>query len=512
MFLFGSKIDYRIMLDSIGSPVMTLRKDWRITYCNDAYAELVGRKVSELEGRNLLQLFPEIIGTPSQRAYSEVFETGKGITVEGEIAGRYVCERIYGIEWGAVIIAEDLTEKMLSEQAFKASESDYRRIFNELNDAVFIYDVGSETILDVNDKACQMYGYKREELIKRSLADLTTGEPPYTRENISAWAKKVSTDARTRVVEWMARDKPGRQFWIEVKAASAVMDGRPRILMVVRDITEGRINKRKLSESMERYQELFDNAHDPIYIQDLYGKFTTVNKAVERVTGYSRQELLDMNIIDLLSMESFELAQDYLAVAQSMAQQKKAKHKPITYELEIYTKSGEQKYLEVNTWLIYSQGAAIAIQGIARDITARKIEEFELRASLRHWARIVHYLPDPTLAIDMEGKVIVWNQAMEDMTGVKAQDMLGKGDYEYALPLYGERRPILVDLLLRPQEVEQKYSVIEKDNYTLIGQTEVPKLPGGGRYLWGKATPIFDQEGNIIGAVETIRDMTGYRK
>lgn len=503
MFLFGNKIDYRIMLDSIGSPVMTLRKDWRITYCNDAYAELVGCKVSELEGRNLLQLFPEIIGTPSQRAYSEVFETGKSLTVEGEIAGRYVCERIYGIDWGAIIIAEDLTEKMLSEQMFKASESDYRRIFNELNDAVFIYDVGSETILDVNDKACQMYGYKREELLKKSMADLTSGEPPYSKENITAWAKKVSSDARTRIVEWMARDKAGRQFWIEVKASSAVMDGRPRLLAVVRDITDSKLNKRKLVESLERYQELFDNANDPIYIQDLFGRFLTVNKAVEDVTGYSRAELVEMNISDLLSMDSFELAQDYLAVAQSMAQQKKAKHRPITYELEIFSKSGEQKYLEVNTWLVYSQGTAVAIQGIARDITTRKLEEFDLRESLQRWAGVVYCLPDPTLAIDLEGKVIVWNHAMEEMTGVKTQDMMGRGNYEYALPLYGERRPILVDLLLHPDEVEKNYSVIEKDNYVLIGQTEVPKLPGGGRYLWGKATPLFDQDGNIIGAIET---------
>ena len=65
-------------------------------------------------------------------------------------------------------------------------------------------------------------------------------------------------------------------------------------------------------------------------------------------------------------------------------------------------------------------------------------------------ARIIDFIPDATLAIDLKGRVIAWNQAMENLTGIKAIDILGKGNYEYALPFYNCRRPILVDLVLKP--------------------------------------------------------------
>ena len=68
------------------------------------------------------------------------------------------------------------------------------------------------------------------------------------------------------------------------------------------------------------------------------------------------------------------------------------------------------------------------------------------------------------------------------MTGVQATEMLGKGDYEYALPFYGERRPILIDLVLLPrQEFEQKYAHIRRDGEILVGETYVPRLRGARR-------------------------------
>ena len=70
----------------------------------------------------------------------------------------------------------------------------------------------------------------------------------------------------------------------------------------------------------------------------------------------------------------------------------------------------------------------------------------------RRLTDIINFLPDATLVIDGEGHVIAWNRAIEEMTGIPAEEMLGKGDYEYAIPFYGERRPILVDLVFRPRE------------------------------------------------------------
>jgi signal transduction histidine kinase/DNA-binding response OmpR family regulator/GAF domain-containing protein/HPt (histidine-containing phosphotransfer) domain-containing protein len=129
--------------------------------------------------------------------------------------------------------------------------------------------------------------------------------------------------------------------------------------------------------------------------------------------------------------------------------------------------------------------------------------------SQRRLTDIINFLPDPTLVVDAEGRVIAWSRAMEEMTGVPAEEMLGKGDYEYGIPFYGERRPVLLDLVLLPsEELERKYAHIEKKGSVLAGETYVPSLKGGGRYLYATASALHDSQGHVVGAIETIRDIT----
>jgi GAF domain-containing protein len=124
-------------------------------------------------------------------------------------------------------------------------------------------------------------------------------------------------------------------------------------------------------------------------------------------------------------------------------------------------------------------------------------------------ADIISFLPDATLVIDREGKVIAWNRATEEMTGVPAEVMLGQDNYAYAIPFYGERRPILIDLVLLPSEVvEKKYAQIQRTGEILTGEAYTPALKGGSHYLYATASPLHDAQGNIVGAIETIRDIT----
>ena len=100
----------------------------------------------------------------------------------------------------------------------------------------------------------------------------------------------------------------------------------------------------------------------------------------------------------------------------------------------------------------------------------------------RRLTDIIDFLPDPTLVIDEASRVIAWNRAMEQMTGVAARDMLGKGDYEYAIPFYGERRPILIDLVRLPrEEFAHKYAHIARQGSVLAGETFVTHLRGTQR-------------------------------
>jgi PAS domain S-box-containing protein len=145
--------------------------------------------------------------------------------------------------------------------------------------------------------------------------------------------------------------------------------------------------------------------------------------------------------------------------------------------------------------------ASIAIEN------ARLFEEAQ--ESQRRMADIIDFLPDATLVINREGRVIAWNRAIEEMTGIKAADILDKGDYVYALPFYGERRPILIDLVLLPnKEVEQKYDQVVRQGEVLIGETYVPLLSGKPAYLYAAASPLRNSRGEVVGAIETIRDIS----
>lgn len=128
-------------------------------------------------------------------------------------------------------------------------------------------------------------------------------------------------------------------------------------------------------------------------------------------------------------------------------------------------------------------------------------------------ANIIDFLPDATFAINKEGTVIAWNRAIEEMTGVHAEDMLRKGNYEYAIPFYGTRRPILIDLILMPdKEIEAKHTIIKKEKDVLIAESDFPRFRGERRVLWSKVSPIYDIRGDIAGAIESIRDITAHKK
>jgi PAS domain S-box-containing protein len=149
------------------------------------------------------------------------------------------------------------------------------------------------------------------------------------------------------------------------------------------------------------------------------------------------------------------------------------------------------------------------IEGSLIDVTERKQAEQMLKESERHLDQVLQFFPDPMMVIDRHGKVTTWNRHMEDLTGVKAENMLGKGDYEYALPFYGERRPILIDLAMEPNDkIEGRYDVITRHNNTIFGEAYMSHLGTGNTFISGRAEALYNSQGEIIGAIESIRDIT----
>jgi len=140
----------------------------------------------------------------------------------------------------------------------------------------------------------------------------------------------------------------------------------------------------------------------------------------------------------------------------------------------------------------------------------RRVVEEALRLEHLKLLDIIEFFPDAVFVIDGEKRVTAWNRAMEIMTGVGKDQVLGRADYEYAVPLFGERRPILIDLLDRARpEIEATYKYVKREGDAVYAESFVPKLNGGkGAHLWGVAVPLRDSEGRRYGAIEAIRDVS----
>jgi PAS domain S-box-containing protein len=140
--------------------------------------------------------------------------------------------------------------------------------------------------------------------------------------------------------------------------------------------------------------------------------------------------------------------------------------------------------------------------------------EASIQDHKRREADILNFLPDATFAIDTQGVVIAWNRAMEKMTGVGAAEMLEKGNYEYAIPFYHERRPALIDLILHDDpSIAARYPTLKRDGETIVGESISSTLFNGKRArIWFTAAPLYNNMGVITGAIESIRDVTEIKR
>jgi len=254
------------------------------------------------------------------------------------------------------------------------------------------------------------------------------------------------------------------------------------------------------------FRTLFDNA--PIGITLGVGGVTRYsNAAAVRMFGYSDlSEVAGSSQLNRVAPECREF------IARRISEHDRGIWPAGSYEILGLRKDGATFPLHIRTVGIELDGSPGAITFL-EDLTDRRQAEKALQELERRLADIIDFLPDPTFVIDKEGKVIAWNGAMEEITGIPAMEMIGKGDYEYAIPFYGERRPILIDLALNPDmSIDKKYVEVKRKEEVIVGEAYMPALRGGKVYLLGTASVLRDSNDDIVGAVESIHDLTARRQ
>ena len=389
-------------------------------------------------------------------------------------------------------------------------------------------------IIEANDSAVKAYGYSRDELLSMGIYDLRAQE---TKPVVEFQMEQANHDGI--LFETIHQRKDGSTFHVEVSSQGNMIGNERVLLSIIRDIndrkrmednlrsaneeleasyeeivaTEEELKQRfeelqkteeDLRASEERFRELFNNANDAMFLSEVSedgtpGRFIEVNDVVCQRLGYSKQEFLTMSHKDIEDKDD----------DMSKIVQKSLTKDHFTFEITYVSKGGNKTPVEINSHIFYLDDREV-ILSIARDISERKLAEEKLHAAHQQLLDIIEFLPDATFVVGNDKKIIAWNRAIEEMTGISKEDMIGKGDHAYTIAFYGAPRPCLIDLVLSDnKEIELLYDYVERRGRTLFTEVFVPSLfEGKGAYIWVKTSPLLDNNGNIVGAIEAMRDIT----
>jgi PAS domain S-box-containing protein len=208
-------------------------------------------------------------------------------------------------DWGAAEVVNLRTaanilgtvmQRQAIEKALRTSEANYRTIFNAVNDAIAVVDSKTGDFSEVNQKWCEMAGFTQEEARRLNVAILCMeGSPQYSpAEALGAMTRALQQGPQ--MFEWLARDKFGREHWVEVNLKPTTIGGQDRLLAVVRDIMGRKQAETALRESEERYRSLINDVLGSssvgTVILDADFKIVWANRALAHFFGLPREEII----------------------------------------------------------------------------------------------------------------------------------------------------------------------------------------------------------------------------
>jgi PAS domain S-box-containing protein len=246
------------------------------------------------------------------------------------------------------------------------------------------------------------------------------------------------------------------------------------------------------------WDPIINNMEQGVIIFDNQDRVISANNSIEKLAGNTIK-------IGDLKKDAFK---GYPEINILYDDFNKIKKQEITF-----LRDNVRQYHELLFSPIYNQknrnivGHLILIQ----DITIQKPYE-DLLLATRQLSTIIDSLPDATFAIDCDGVVVAWNKSMENLSGIKKEYILGKGDYAYSLPHYEKPHPTLIDLAINKNlKLIDRYKSIEFHDDQIWAELDI-SINYQHISLWCIASPYYDSEGNQVGAVEVIRDITDRKK
>lgn len=507
---------YRRIIDMAQEGVWQMDENFKTTFVNRRLADMFGYSVEEMMGRPVTDfMFPEDIPDHEEKMkerrmnvsgkYERRFRHKNGSAVWCIVSATPVGEASGGAFKGSFAMITDISYRKQAENALRQREALLASVFTAAPLGICV--MKERVYQSVNKYWCEHFGYAESEMIGNTTRMLYDSEEEYERVGRELYTRLKQENVSSVRTRLRHKDGTVRDAFLTAAPlrANAPEEG---VVVIIEDITE----RMRARDAFLKSEAMFKGiaSASPVGLGLVHDRHIEwVNDTLLGIVGRQKDEILGRDArIFYEDDRSYQLfaSQFYMQVAEKGRAE---------LEVQWLHKNGSIINILLTGVSVQHDSHASSVLFAALNITAHKHAEAALQVSQRRLMDIIEFLPDATFVIDQNGVVTAWNKAIEEMTGVKAVDIIGKGNHEYAIPFYGERRPILIDLVLHPNEdIEKKYSMVRRDARGLIfADVFVPgTYQGKGAYLSGKAQVIRDASGAIVGAIESIRDVTEQKR
>lgn len=292
-----------------------------------------------------------------------------------------------------------------------------------------------------------------------------------------------------------------------------LLPGQDNLLSIsMVDVSHHKERERELQEELQQLNSFFDKLHIGLNIIDDSLKYIKVNQLAAKNIGRSVEEIEGKTIYEVVPAFAQKIEGSFKRILET-----KKEEKSIEVVGSLPGRREERVYWNSTHFPFTLANGRPGIGVVAMDITARKKAEERLKEAQELTEMILEFQPDATMVIHRDGQVLTWNKAMEALTGIPKEEMLGRREYIYAIPFFGEPQPLLANLLLEPEEEIEKwrgrYEIFYASEGKLYGEFYAREVYGGeGAYLWASASKIHNSKGEVIGAIESYRDITAQRQ
>jgi PAS domain S-box-containing protein len=406
-------------------------------------------------------------------------------------------------------LKNELLQNKVLEQQLRFYQTRYRRLLDTVQEGVMIVDSHDWEVIDVNSYLCELLGYSNEEFLGKKVWELAALKEL---EKNKTELIGLQNKGRLRHNDVSVYTKDGWRLNIEYVAWAYCIGQQKTIQFNILDVTERKRIQEALKESQQQYRAFAKDSKSIAFKGRMDFSPIFFYGAVDEITGFTEEDFISGRIRwdQLIHPEDMQMI-----IKEDSKKLRSIPGFSLEREYRIIRKDQDIRWVhEFIQNITDNFGKPVFLQGAINDITDRRLAVEELELAYQKLLDMIEFLPDATFVVDKDKKVIAWNRAIEEMTGLKKQDIVGKGDYAYAVPFYGKPRPILIDLVgMHDREIEEKYSYVQRIKETLVAEVFVPSVFGGkGAFLWIKASPLYDSEGNLVGAIESVRDITAIKE